>query len=114
MKIGRTEKCWLAAVFFFWVFYNFPGFPAYGNETACIVHGLISFIGLIAPHMVRQVTGNNHAVLIPGSMLAGATLLLLGDLVARTAASPILLPIGAITSLLGGPLFLYLLFKGKK
>ena len=76
--------------------------------------GLISFIGLIAPHMVRQVTGNNHAVLIPGSMLAGATLLLLGDLVARTAASPILLPIGAITSLLGGPLFLYLLFKGKK
>ena len=45
MKIGRTEKCWLAAVFFFWVFYNFPGFPAYGNETACIVHGLISFIG---------------------------------------------------------------------
>ena len=33
MKIGRTEKCWLAAVFFFWVFYNFPGFPAYGNET---------------------------------------------------------------------------------
>ena len=76
--------------------------------------GLISFIGLIAPHMVRQVTGNNHAALIPGSMLAGATLLLLGDLVARTAASPILLPIGAITSLLGGPLFLYLLFKGKK
>lgn len=76
--------------------------------------GLISFIGLIAPHMVRQVTGNNHAVLIPGSMLAGATLLLLGDLVARTAASPILLPIGAITSLLGGPLFLYLLFKGKR
>ena len=76
--------------------------------------GLISFIGLIAPHMVRQVTGNYHAALIPGSMLAGATLLLLGDLVARTAASPILLPIGAITSLLGGPLFLYLLFKGKK
>lgn len=47
MKIGRTEKCWLAAVFFFWVFYNFPGFPAYGNETACIVHGLISFIGTV-------------------------------------------------------------------
>ena len=47
MKIGRTEKCWLAAVFFFWVFYNLPGFTAYGNEKACIVQGLISFIGTV-------------------------------------------------------------------
>ena len=76
--------------------------------------GLISFIGLIAPHIVRQVVGNNHVYLIPGSMLAGASLLLLGDLFARTAISPIILPIGAITSFLGGPLFLYLLFKGSK
>lgn len=76
--------------------------------------GLISFIGLIAPHIVRQVVGNNHVYLIPGSMLAGASLLLLGDLFARTVISPIILPIGAITSFLGGPLFLYLLFKGSK
>ena len=76
--------------------------------------GLISFIGLIAPHIVRQVVGNNHVYLIPGSMLAGASLLLLGDLFARTVISPVILPIGAITSFLGGPLFLYLLFKGKK
>lgn len=76
--------------------------------------GLISFIGLIAPHIVRQVVGNNHVYLIPGSMLAGASLLLLGDLFARTVISPIILPIGAITSFLGGPLFLYLLFKGNK
>ena len=40
MKIGRTEKIWLASVLFFWVFYNFPGFPPYGSETACIIHGL--------------------------------------------------------------------------
>lgn len=45
MKIGRTEKLWLAAVLFFWVFYNFPGFPAYGDETGCIGHGIISFVG---------------------------------------------------------------------
>lgn len=76
--------------------------------------GLINFIGLVAPHIVRLVVGNNHLYLIPGSVLAGSTLLLLGDLFARTAIAPIILPIGAITSFLGGPLFLYLLFKGRK
>ena len=45
MKIGRTEKWWLAAVLFFWVFYNFPGFPAYGDIKGCIIHGIISFAG---------------------------------------------------------------------
>ena len=74
--------------------------------------GLINFIGLVAPHIVRMVVGNNHVYLIPGSILAGAALLLLGDLIARVAIMPIVLPIGAITSFLGGPLFLYLLFKG--
>ena len=76
--------------------------------------GLISFIGLVAPHIVRMVVGNNHVYLIPGSVLGGATLLLLGDLFARTVISPVILPIGAITSFLGGPLFLWLLFKGGK
>ena len=74
--------------------------------------GLVNFIGLVAPHIVRMVVGNNHVYLLPGSILAGSTLLLLGDLLARTAISPVILPIGAITSFLGGPLFLYLLFKG--
>lgn len=74
--------------------------------------GLISFIGLAAPHIVRLAVGNNHVYLIPGSLLAGAALLLLGDLIARTVISPVVLPIGAITSFIGGPLFLYLLFKG--
>ncbi len=76
--------------------------------------GLISFVGLVAPHIVRKVVGNNHVYLIPGSILGGATLLLLGDLFARTVISPVILPIGAITSFLGGPLFLYLLFQGGK
>lgn len=76
--------------------------------------GLISFIGLVAPHIVRMVVGNNHIYLIPGSILGGALLLLLSDLFAKTVISPVILPIGAITSFLGGPLFLYLLFKGGK
>ena len=76
--------------------------------------GLINFIGLAAPHVVRLAIGNNHAYLIPGSVLAGALLLLLGDLAARSVIAPVILPIGAVTSFLGGPLFLYLLFKGGK
>lgn len=75
--------------------------------------GLINFIGLVAPHIVRMVVGNNHVYLIPGSILAGAALLLLGDLIARVAIMPIILPIGAITSFLGAPLFLLLIFRGE-
>lgn len=76
--------------------------------------GLINFIGLVAPHIVRKLVGNNHVYLLPGAILTGAVLLLLGDLFARTVISPVILPIGAITSFLGAPLFLYLLFKGRK
>ncbi|MFR5762538.1 MAG: iron chelate uptake ABC transporter family permease subunit [Oscillospiraceae bacterium] len=65
--------------------------------------GLINFIGLIAPHIVRLVVGNNHVYLLPGSAMAGALILLLGDLFARVVISPIILPIGAITSFLGRP-----------
>lgn len=76
--------------------------------------GLINFIGLVAPHIVRMVIGNNYIYLIPGSVLAGAALLLLSDLVARVVIMPVILPIGALTAFLGGPLFLYLLFKGRR
>jgi len=76
--------------------------------------GLINFIGLAAPHIVRLAVGNNHVYLLPGSALAGAALLLLGDWFSRVAISPVILPIGAITSFLGGPLFLWLLFRGGK
>jgi iron complex transport system permease protein len=74
--------------------------------------GLIVFIGLIAPHIVRLVVGNNHVYLIPGSILAGSIVLLLSDLFSRVVISPVVLPIGAITAFLGGPIFLYLLIKG--
>lgn len=76
--------------------------------------GLISFIGLVAPHIVRRLVGNNYCWLIPGSAMMGAVLLLCGDLVSRILISPVILPIGAITSFLGAPMFLYLLFKGAK
>lgn len=76
--------------------------------------GLINFIGLVAPHIVRRVVGNNHVYLIPGSILAGSSLLLLGDLFARTVISPVILPIGAITSFLGGAVVSVFAFQGEK
>lgn len=74
--------------------------------------GIISFIGLIAPHILRRFLGNDYRFLIPASALGGTVIMLLSDLFARVVVMPVILPIGAITSFLGAPLFLYLLFKG--
>ncbi|MBE5928835.1 MAG: iron ABC transporter permease [Lachnospiraceae bacterium] len=76
--------------------------------------GIISFIGLVAPHIVRRFTGNDYRYLLPGSAVAGALLLVLADLVARIVIAPVILPIGALTAFLGAPMFLFLLFKGGK
>lgn len=74
--------------------------------------GLINFIGLIAPHIARRVVGNDYRFLLPASLVLGAIIMLASDLIARMIISPIILPIGAITSFLGAPLFLYLLYRG--
>ena len=76
--------------------------------------GLINFIGLIAPHIARRFVGNDYRFLLPASLVLGATIMLASDLVARMIISPVILPIGAITSFLGAPLFLFLLYKGYK
>lgn len=80
--------------------------------SACIVAfvGTIGFVGLIAPHIMRRIGGGSHRYLVPAAAFAGATLLLASDFVARCIAAPIVLPVGAITSFLGAPLLLYLLF----
>lgn len=74
--------------------------------------GIISFVGLLAPHIMRRFIGNDYRFLLPTSALTGAVLLLTADTFGRLVVAPIILPIGAITSFLGAPLFLYLLFKG--
>ena len=76
--------------------------------------GIIGFIGLIGPHIMRRIIGPDHRFLIPASALAGAVLLLISDTAARVLLSPVVLPVGAITSLLGAPLFLYILMRGGK
>ncbi|MFZ7121869.1 MAG: FecCD family ABC transporter permease [Eubacteriaceae bacterium] len=74
--------------------------------------GMIGFIGLIGPQIMRRIIGSDHRFLIPASALAGSVLLLSADTLARVIISPVVLPVGAITSMLGAPLFIYLLMKG--
>ena len=76
--------------------------------------GSIGFIGLIAPHIMRRFVGNDYRFLLPGSALGGAALMLLADVASRIILPPVVLPIGALTSFLGGPMFLYLCLKGGK
>ncbi|MGM0404587.1 MAG: FecCD family ABC transporter permease, partial [Thermoplasmatota archaeon] len=84
--------------------------------TALIISfvGIIGFVGLVVPHMVRRVIGGNERYLIPSSCIVGALLLLASDTVARTIISPIVLPVGILTSFLGAPLFIYLVIKGRE
>jgi len=73
--------------------------------------GVIGFVGLIVPHIVRQLVGSDHKKLLPASMLIGSSVLLLADLVARLLLAPSEIPIGIITSILGAPVFIFLLKK---
>ncbi|MBG7537902.1 iron chelate uptake ABC transporter family permease subunit, partial [Pseudomonas aeruginosa] len=75
--------------------------------------GMIGIIGLVVPHLIRLVAGPDHRTLLPASMMAGAILLLLADLLARLALAPAELPIGIVTALIGAPFFLYLLLRGR-
>ena len=86
---------------------------AVGAVTATT--GMIGFVGLLAPHCVRLVAGPDHRVVLPGSAMLGAALVLLADSVARTAVQPAELPLGVLTALVGVPFFLVLLrqFKGR-
>jgi iron complex transport system permease protein len=78
------------------------------------VAGIIGFIGLIVPHIVRQFTGPDYRVLLPASALSGAILLTIADLICRTIVAPAELPIGIITAVIGAPFFIWLIIKEKK
>lgn len=80
-----------------------------GTATSVALAGLIGFVGLLVPHLVRLMTGPDHRVVLPASALLGALLLLLADIAARLWMAPVELPIGALTALVGGPFFLFLL-----
>jgi len=75
--------------------------------------GIIGFVGLIVPHLIRLMIGPDHRYVLPGSALLGAALLMAADLLARTVASPAEVPIGIVTALVGAPFFLYLLMRDR-
>lgn len=79
--------------------------------SAVAVSGVIGFIGLVVPHLIRMWLGADHRAVIPGSVLAGAVLLLIADTLARTVVAPAEMPVGLLTSLLGAPWFLWLIFR---
>ena len=84
------------------------------TAAAVALGGLISFTGLIIPHILRMILGPDHVRLLPATALAGALFLLLADTAARTIIAPAELPVGVLTAFIGGPFFLFLLRKARR
>lgn len=82
--------------------------------AAVSVAGVIGFVGLVAPHLLRLILGPDHRLLLPASAMGGAILLVLADLFARTIVSPAQLPLGLVTALVGAPFFLYLIERTRR
>ncbi|KPH98361.1 ABC-type transporter, integral membrane subunit [Actinobacteria bacterium OK074] len=84
------------------------------TAAAVSVSGIISFVGLVVPHLLRMAAGPGHRFLVPASALGGALVLLAADLAARTIAQPAELPLGVLTALLGSPFFFWLLRRTRR
>ncbi|MEU8762919.1 iron ABC transporter permease [Streptomyces sp. NPDC048659] len=84
------------------------------TAAAVAVAGVITFVGLLVPHLLRMAHGPGHRFLVPGSALGGAVVLMAGDLAARTLAAPAELPLGVLTALIGSPFFFWLLRRTRR
>jgi iron complex transport system permease protein len=84
------------------------------TALAVSLAGIVTFVGLIVPHSVRLIYGPGHRILIPAAACAGAVFLLLADVLARVVEAPTVLPLGAITAVVGAPFFLHLLRRGRR
>lgn len=98
VDVARTERVALVSA-------------SLATGAAVSLAGPVAFIGIVVPHLVRLVVGADHRLVLPGSALFGATLLIACDVVARTAFAPLELPVGIVTAMIGGPVFLWLLFR---
>jgi iron complex transport system permease protein len=83
------------------------------TATAVTIAGNVGFVGLVVPHILRLQGVRDHRILLPAAVLLGGSLLLLADTLSRTALAPRQLPVGILTALIGVPLFLYLLYRGR-
>jgi len=79
------------------------------TAAAVTTAGSIGFVGLVVPHLVRLIAGSDHRIVLPAAALLGGSLLVVADTLARTVVAPRQLPVGALTALIGVPLFLMLL-----
>jgi iron complex transport system permease protein len=77
--------------------------------VAVAVSGAIGYVGLLVPHLMRIIFGSDYRLLIPATALGGAIAVVIADTLARTLVSPIELPVGAMTAMVGAPMFIYLL-----
>ncbi|RPI92509.1 MAG: iron ABC transporter permease, partial [Chloroflexi bacterium] len=84
------------------------------TASAVSIAGAIGFVGLVVPHMLRLVIGPDHRVLLPASLIGGAAFLVFADALARSVIAPELLPVGTVTALVGGPFFLFLLWRNRR
>jgi iron complex transport system permease protein len=84
------------------------------TAAAVSLGGVISFVGLIVPHMTRLALGPDHVRLLPVTAIAGAIFLVLADTLARTVLAPSEIPVGLLTAFIGGPFFLYLLRRTRR
>ena len=83
--------------------------------AVCISNiGIIGFVGIICPHIAKRIFGYNHKYTIVSSLCLGAILLLISDTLARTVGNGSAIPVGIITSLVGAPFFLYIIFRRKR
>ena len=90
------------------------GLSAALTGSAISFVGVIGFIDLIAPHVVRRIFGSQHKIVIPMSWMFGGAFMVICDLVARTIVTPSELPVGAVTALVGAPFFAYVYFSKRK
>jgi iron complex transport system permease protein len=90
------------------------GAAALATSASVAAVGVVAFVGLVVPHLVRLAAGPAHRTLLPASLVLGAALLVLADLDARTATAPVELPLGVVTSLVGGPFFLWLIWRTRR
>ena len=90
------------------------GLAALLTGTAVSLVGVIGFVDLIAPHVVRRIFGSAHRLVLPLSALFGGAFLMLAELVSRTIMAPAIIPVGAVTALVGAPFFALVFFRGRK
>jgi iron complex transport system permease protein len=90
------------------------GVAVLAAAASIAVAGIVGFVGLIVPHMVRNVVGSDYKKLVVGCVFAGPALMVAADVGARLALNPVQIPVGIVTGLIGGPYFLYLMRKQER